>query len=586
MTTTTNNPLSGSQATQFFLAPEATRQRQYEALRAYFLDNRSAADVATRFGYATAAFRSLCHEFRHDPGLRAGFFQTPRPGPRHPPARDRVRELVVAMRKRNLSVYDIQHELAAAGHTLSINSLSLLLREEGFARLPRRRDDERPPTVLPDPAAVTDVRALSLAPRAFPTRLGGLFLFVPLMASLRLDEVVRQAQLPGSQRIPAEQALRTLLALKLIGKERKSHVMDLVDDQGIALFAGLNVVPKRSYLAAYSSQIDDRATGRLMAAWFTEVERAGLTRGSSLDLDFHTVAAHTEQEPLEKHYVSRRSRSQKGILTFLARDARQGVLCYARAGITKAEQPGEIQRFVDFWHQQTGTLPQELVFDSRLTTYPHLDRLNQRHIHFITLRRRTRKMLAAIWSRPASAWQRITLPALTRKFRAPKVLDERIHLKGYQGQLRQVTVIELGHEDPTVILTNNFKIHCPALVTRYAQRMLVENSIADAVQFFHVDALSSLVGLRVDLDLQVTLMASALYRLLAEKVGGLYRHAEAKTIFQQLLDVSADVAVEEERVLVTLHKRSHNPYLVASRLADQLTPMPWFGKKRLSIRFA
>jgi hypothetical protein len=586
MPITTNNPLSDTQATQFFLAPDATHQRQYEALRAYFLDNLSAADVAARFGYSTAAFRSLCHQFRHDPTLRAGFFQTPRPGPRHAPARDCVRELVVAMRKRNLSVYDIQRELAAAGHTLSINSLSILLREEGFAPLPRRRDDERPPTVRPQPAAVADVRTLNLAPRAFPTRLGGLFFFVPLLHPLELDQVVRQAQLPGSKMIPAEQALRTLLALKLIGKERKSHVMDLVDDQGIALFAGLNAVPKRSYLAAYSSQIDDRITGRLMAAWFTAVGRAGLPHGSSLDLDFHTVAAHTEEEPLEKHYVSRRSRSQKGILTFLARDASQRILCYARAGLTKAEQPGEIQRFVDFWQQQTGTLPEELVFDSRLTTYPHLDRLNQRHIHFITLRRRTRRMLAAIWSRPASAWQRITLPALTRKFRTPKVLDERIHLRGYQGELRQVTVIDLGHEDPTVILTNNFKIHCPAMVTRYAQRMLVENGIADAVQFFHVDALSSLVGLRVDLDLQVTLMASALYRLFAEKVGGLYRHAEAKTIFQQLLDVAADVAVEEDRVLVTLRKRSHNPYLVASRLADQPTPMPWFGNKQLFIRFA
>ncbi|GAC1665851.1 MAG: hypothetical protein PVS2B1_24660 [Candidatus Dormibacteraceae bacterium] len=586
MTITTNNPLSDMQAAQFFAAPDATRQRQYEALRAYFLDNRIAADVAARFGYSLASLRNLCHQFRHDPLLRAGFFQIPRPGPRHAAARDRVRELAVAMRKKNLSVYDIQRELAAAGHTISINSLSLLLREEGFARLPRRRDDERPPTVQPEAAAVADVRAVNLNARAFTTRLGGLCFFVPLMRSIRLAEVAQQAQLPGSQMIPAEQALRTLLALKLIGKERKSHVMDLVDDQGIALFAGLNVVPKRSYLAAYSAQIDDRTTGRLLAAWFTEIGRAGLTRGSSLDLDFHTVPANTAEEPLEKHYVSRRSRSQKGILTFLARDASQRLLCYARAGITKAEQPGEIQRFVDFWHQQTGCLPNELVFDSRLTTYAYLDRLNQQHIHFITLRRRTRKMLATIWSRPASAWQRITLPALTRKYRTPKVLDERIPLKGYQGELRQVTVIELGHEEPTVILTNNFKIHCPSLVTRYAQRMLVENGIADAVQFFHVDALSSLVGLRVDLDLQITLMASTLYRLLAEKVGGLYRNAEAKTIFHQLLDVAADVIVEEERVLVTLHKRSHNPYLVASRLTDQPTPMPWFGNKQWLIRFA
>lgn len=586
MVISTNNPLSDTQTTQFFRAPEVTRQRQYEALRAYFLDNESAPSVARRFGYSTAAFRSLCHQFRYDATFRAGFFQSPRPGPRDAPARDHVRELVIAMRKRNLSVYDIQRELATAGHAISINSLTLLLQEEGFARLPRRRDDERPTTVQPEAAAVADIRSLSLAPRAFSTRLGGLFFFVPLMHPLRLDEVVRQAQLPGTVMIPALQAVRSLLALKLIGKERKSHVMALVDDPGIALFAGLNVVPKRSYLAAYSSPIDDRTTQRLLAAWFAEVPRAGLKRGSSLDLDFHSVPAQTEREPLEKHYISRRSRSQKSILTFLARDASQRVLCYARAGITKAEQASEIVRCVDFWQQQTGSPPQELVFDSRLTTYPHLHQLNQRAIHFITLRRRTRSLLAAIWSRPASAWQRITLPALTRKYRTPQVLDERITLKGYHGELRQVTVIDLGHEDPTVILTNNFKIGCPSLVTRYAQRMLIENGIADAVQFFHLDALSSLVGLRVDLDLQITLMASSLYRLLAEKVGGVYRNAEAKTIFQQLLDVSTTVAIEEERVLVTIPKRSHNPYLVASRLADQPTPMPWFGDKQLFIRFA
>jgi hypothetical protein len=586
MIISTSNSLSDTQATQFFRAPEVTRQRQYEALRAYFLDNGSAPAVARQFGYSTSALRSLCHQFRYDATFRAGFFQNPRPGPRAAPTRDRVRELAIAMRKRNLSVYDIQRELAAAGHAISINSLSLLLHEEGFARLPRRRDDERPPTVTPAAAAVADIRTMSLAPRAFATRLGGLFFFVPLMQPLRLDEVVRQAQLPGTVMIPALQAVRSLLALKLIGKERKSHVMDLVDDPGIALFAGLNVVPKRSYLASYSSQIDDRTTQHLLAAWFAEVPRAGLKRGSSLDLDFHSVPAQTEREPLEKHYISRRSRSQKGILTFLARDASQRVLCYARAGITKAEQAREIIRCVDFWQQQTGSPPQELVFDSRLTTYPHLNQLNQRDIHFITLRRRTRAMLAAIWSRPSSSWQRITLPALTRKYRTPKVLEERITLKGYQGELRQVTVIDLGHEDPTVILTNNFKIRCPALVTRYAQRMLIENGIADAVQFFHIDALSSLVGLRVDLDLQITLMASSLYRLLAEKVGGLYRQAEAKTIFHQLLDVSADVVIDEARVVVTIHKRSHNPYLVASRLADQPTSLPWFGNKQLFIRFA
>lgn len=490
------------------------------------------------------------------------------------------------MRKKSLSVYDIQRELASAGHKISINALSVLMREEGFSRLPRRRDEERPVTVRPEIAAVADIRALDLSPRSFRTRIGGLFLFVPLMKGLDLGRVLGKIDLPGSSMIPAEQAVRALLALKLIGKERKSHVMDLVFEEGIALFAGLNVIPKRSYLAAYSSRVDHQANLKLMGAWFEEVQQAGIKRGSSIDLDFHTVPANTGEEPLEKHYVSSRSRSQKGILVFLARDATERVLCYANAGITKAEQPDEILRFVDFWQQHTGKLPAELVFDSQLTTYEHLGELNRKGILFMTLRRRSRKMMGEIWSRPASTWRRITLNSLTRTFRTPKVLDERIRLKDYEGELRQVTVTDLGHEDPTVLLTNNFTIKCPALVTRYAQRMLIENGISEAIQFFHIDALSSMVGLKVDFDLQITLIASSLYRLMAERVGREYERAQAKKIFRNLLDVSATIVVDEKRVNVILDKRAHNPYLVASGLADTSTPMKWFGNKELVISFA
>jgi hypothetical protein len=582
----TNTELTCCSEATFFLACQSALQRQYEALRAFFVEQLPSTEVARRFGYTPGSFRVLCHQFRHDPAFRTRFFAAGAHGQANAPARDRVRQLAVAMRKRNLSVYDIQRELAAAGHTIGINTLALLLREEGFARLPRRRDDERPPALRPEPAAPADVRALSLRPRSFRTRIGGLFLFVPLMQGIRLGEVVRQAGLPGTDMIPAEQAVRSLLALKLLGKERKSHVMDLVCDEGIALFAGLNVVPKRSYLAAYSSRVDHRLCLRLLGAWLAEVHRAGLPRGDSFDLDFHTVPANTQEEPLEKHYVSRRSRSQKGILTFLARDASQRVLCYAHAGIPRADQPDEVLQFIDFWQQQTGQQPAELVFDSQLTTYANLNRLNQRGIRFLTLRRRSRSLLRAIGSRPASAWRRITLPALTRTFRTPRVLDERIHLTGYEAELRQVTVIDLGHEEPTILLTNNMQHGCPTLVARYAQRMLIENGISEAIQFFHLDALSSMVGLKVDFDLQITLMASSLYRLLAQKIGREFSKAQVKTLFRKLLDLSATVQIQADAVTVTLDKRAHNPYLVASRLADQPTPMPWFGGRPLRIRFA
>jgi hypothetical protein len=376
------------------------------------------------------------------------------------------------------------------------------------------------------------------------------------------------------------------LALKRLGKQRKSHVMDLVCDEGIALFAGLNVVPKRSYLAAYSSAIDRRIDLRLMAAWADAAAAAGLVRGDSFDLDFHTIAANSAEEPLERHYVSRRSRRVRGILSFVARDAKQRMLCYANAGLTKAEQPGEVLRFVEYHQQRTGQRPGELVFDSRLTTYAHLAQLNQWDIRFLTIRRRTRKLLREIYSRPASAWQRISLPSLARAYRTPKVLDERVRLKAYGGELRQVTALDLGHEEPTLLLRNDLSGSCATLLTRYAQRMLIENGIAEAIGFFHLDSLSSMVGLKVDFDLQITLMASTLYRLLAERVGKDYERAQAKTLFRNLLDVAATVQVEEAAVVVTLDKHAHNPYLVASKLADEPTPMPWFDDRPLYIRFS
>jgi hypothetical protein len=586
MESSTANQITTPTNQNFFLSPQFPMQRQYEALRAYLVDEEPSADVARRFGYSPGAFRVLCHQFRHDPQKRASFFRQPQRGPQSSPARDRVRDLAIAMRKRNLSVYDMQRELAAAGHTISVNSLTILLREEGFSRLPRRADDERPAIVKPEVADVADVRRLDLSPGSFRTPLAGLFLFVPLLNRLDLQAVVTAARLPGSRMIPAVQAVRSLLGLKLIGIERKSHVMDLVADQAIALFAGLNVVPKRSYLAAYSSRIDHKACLRFMEAWLEQVEHAGSPHGASFDLDFHSVPANSTQEPLEKHYVSSRSRSQKGILVFLARDAEQRVLRYANAGVTKNEQADEVLQFVRFWNKHTGKLPTELVFDSQLTTYQKLSELNRQGICFITLRRRSAKMLREIYRQPDSAWRRITLPALTRIYRNPKVLEERVTLPGYEGDLRQLTIMELGHEEPTVLLTNHRKLGPVELVTRYAQRMLIENGISEAVQFFHIDALSSMVGMKVDFDMQLTLVASSLYRMMAQRIGREYSHSQAKTVFRNLLDLSGKVEVTATSVMVTLDKRAHNPYLVASGLTDQPTSMPWFGDKTLIIQFA
>jgi hypothetical protein len=566
-----------------FLVPTNATHRQYEALRAYFVERQPSAEAARRFGYSPGSFRILCHAFRRDPDRP--FFAEPAKGPKAAPKMDRVRAQVIALRKQNLSMYDIRETLEQAGHSLSPAAVALILKQEGFARLPRRADEERPHGARPTAAEVADVRQLDLEPRQFRTRFGGLFLFLPFLARMPLDRILDRAGFPGTQMVPAGHAMRSLLALKLFGNARHSHVMSHVFDEGLALFAGLNVIPKRSFLTEYSCRIAPQCYPKVMREWFDAAGQLGLERGTSFNLDFHTIPYHGDDALLEKHYVSKRSRRQKGLLAFLAEDADRRVFCYANAELRKNEQNDEILRFVDFWKQRTGRLPKELVFDSKLTTYDNLNRLNQRGIAFITLRRRSRKLLGDIYRAPASAWRRIELENIARTYRTPRVLDERIPLRGYEGPIRQLTVTDLGHEEPTLLLTNQLRRTAAQLVGRYAQRMIIENSIADGIDFFHMDALSSAVAMKVNCDLQLTLMASSLYRLLAARIGRGYQRAESRHIFRDFVDAAATVDIDPRRIHVHFQKRAHNPLLVAAGFHHTDLPIPWLTRKRLAFTF-
>jgi hypothetical protein len=577
----TGKPLTELQ--RVFLEPTDPTHRQYEALRAYFVEGLPSQEVAQRFGYTPGSFRVLCHQFRQHP-QRAFFLQSHK-GPHRAPKRDPVRDQVIALRKQNFSIYDISETLKAEGRRLSPVTISLLLKEEGFARLPRRADDERPDTPRPMAADVADVRRLDLRPRQLRTKFGGVFLFLPYLAALPFDQLLDEAGLPGSQKIPAAHAMRALLALKLFGNARHSHVMSAVFDEGLALFAGLNVTPKRAFLTEYSCRIDPACYPVLMRLWHDATSTLGLPHGVSFDLDFHTIPFHGEDALVQKHYVSKRSRRQKGMLAFLAHDADTRVFCYANGQLQKAEQNDEILQFVAYWEQRTGQVPHELIFDSKLTTYANLNQLNQRGIDFITLRRRSPKMLAALTHLPASAWRRVALQNVARAYRRPRVLDDTIHLTGYEGPLRQLTVADLGHEEPTFLVTNQLRRAASTLIERYAQRMVIENSIADGIDFFHMDALSSAVAMKITCDLQLTLMASSLYRLLGAQVGRGYEVAKGRHIFRDFIDAVGLITLSDDTMHVQYQKRAHNPLLIAAGFGTTDVPIPWLGNKRLRFVF-
>jgi hypothetical protein len=575
------SPYNLTNEARFFLEPSSAAQRQYEALRAYFVEQASTEEVSRRFRYTPGSFRVLCHHFRRE---KPDFFREFKRGPQGQPKKGAVRELIIAMRKQNLSIYDIERQLKAKGTPLSCTAIWEILKDEGFSRLPRRGDEELPEKVRPQVAEVADRREFVLNPRKFETQLGGLFLFLPFLVRCDFPGLVQQAGYPGSKMVPATQALLSLLALKLSSKGRKNHVMDLVFDDGIALFAGLNVVPKTTYLSTYSDSISPKMNEAFRGAWIHVLQKERLLGGENFNLDFHTIPFFGEDEFVERHYLSKRSRSQKSILVFLAQDADSQVFCYSCANLLKRQQADEVLRFVEFWKSSYGRLPAELVFDSKLTTYRNLSRLNEMGIIFMTLRRRSPKLLREVANAPRSAWRTVRLDVPHRMYQTPKVIDQIVALRDYKGTLRQMFVTDLGHEEPTILLTNDLKSSAPKRITRYAKRMLIENSLSDSVDFFHLDALSSAVRIKVDFDVTLTEIATGLYRSVARLLPG-YEAARARQVFRHFFDTPAHVEITEGKVEVTLPKRAHNPFLMAAGFGDKSTPIPWWNDYRLVLKF-
>jgi hypothetical protein len=560
---------------RFFLEPSGPKQRQYEALRAYFIDELPSEKAAALFNYTPGSFRVMCHAFRRD--LDPQFFAQPRPGKRSSSKKHIARARVVELRKLNHSVYEISEILASEKIDLSPTSVRAILDEEGFAPLPRRRDDERPDRPRPTIEAIADARMFALGSRDFSTAFGGLFLFLPDLVRLGVDRLAAAARLPGSKMIPAGHALRSALALKLWSVPHKSHVMAMVADEGLALFTGLNAIPKKSYLSEYSHRIDHARTTRLLAAWHDALSGDNLFPGESFNLDFHSVPYYGEDPTVEKHYVSMRSRRQPSVLAFVAQDAASHAFCYSNADLRKGEESDEIFDFVTFWKAQHGRLPHQLVFDSKLTTQDALARLDKLGIRFITLRRRSPKLLKAVYDLPRSAWRRVELDSVARKFRTPRVHEQKVSIAGCE--LRQLFIQDLGHDEPTILLTNDTATQ-KQLITRYAQRMLIENSLSDAVRFFHMDALSSSVGLKVDFDMSLMVIASGLYRLLGTRMRG-YADAQARQIFRDLVQMPARITTSEKEVHVQFHRRAHLPILMASGMLDRTEQIPWWNKAKL-----
>jgi hypothetical protein len=401
-----------------------------------------------------------------------------------------------------------------------------------------------------------------------------LFLFLPLLSRVQFEELVSKAGYPGSEMIPAVSALLSLLALKLLDKERRSHINDFNFEEAVGLFAGLNIPPKKSYATSYSYGTVHEQQQKLLSGWVGALAPMLFPQAKCFALDFHPIPYRGDPTGLEQHYLPKRGKAGTSVQSFFAQEQESRVICYANANLTRSDAAGEIPRFAEFWCEITGADPEWLYFDSKATKYPELSQLNQRGIWFITIRRRGAQILRYLQSLPGSKWKSAVIDTAHRRHQHIRYVDERVKLPGYDGQIRQIAVTGLGRERPTLFLSNNEEETARSVVIRYAGRNRVEDALGISVNFFHLDCLASEVRLNVDLDATLTVLANGCYRWLAKQLRG-FENAAPKQLYRKFVETSGAIEIEQDRIVVRFDKRSHNPILREAALDHLNQKIPW-----------
>ena len=567
----------------FFKYPKTAGQKQYEALRAFYVDNVPGKEVIRRFGYKYTAFNSLKQRFKSG---QLQFFMTPPPGrPKGTRVSSEIIQKIISYRRKNLSGYQIAEVLDTHGTPVHLRTIFRILEQEGFPKLPRRTHLKigltKDNTIVPAYAAT--LNGGSLNGWKGECSIGGIFLFAPLIQHFGIPSIIQEAHLPHSPKISATSYVLSMLALKLVGKERLSQIGDFNRDKGLGLFADLNILPKSTAISTYSYRLSQKMVNHFMKCFVERQNKLKAYCSDTINLDFHTIQHYGDESVLEEHWAGARSKRVKGALTFIAQDCGSRCQLYVQTDILKRDADDQILKFVEFWKKIRGNFRQTLVFDSKLTSYNNLSTLDSDGIKFITLRRRGQKMIDEVQSIPASEWKRIKIDTPKRKYKNPLVHDSIIHLEGF-GEIRQLIMKGNGREKPAFFVTNDFKTETEELVLKYPKRWRIENSIEEAISFFNLNALSSPILIKIHFDVVLTMIADTLYYYLAQSLRG-FEHCNSDKIFRHFIDMPAKIEVAEKDIYIRYPLRSHSPVLRSARLDKWIPDISWLGNRKLHFQW-
>ena len=550
----------------FFTSPQNTIQKQYEALRTFYTGECSAKGAAERFDYTISSFYSLARDFKKNLSHQNPaqfFFISRKAGRKVKDVTGEINRLIIALRKKYLSVPDIKAILDVQGYKISQKYVYNVVNKDGFARLPRRNlsTREKAPSTykLDAPKSVM----LDYRHETFSSQNAlAILCLLPYIQNYGIDRLIEDSHYPETNSINRLSSIMSFVALKISNVRRYSEDDAWCMDRGLGLFAGLNVLPKTAWYSSYSS----RLTRKMNRSFLKNLHMLYLQHGllsDTANLDFTTIPYWGNSSHLENNWSGTRNKGLASMLAVLAQDPDSGIITYGDTNIRHKDKSDVVIEFLDFYKTNGRDELKYLVFDSKFTTYQNLGKLNQKGIRFLTIRRRGKSIVENLNKKPASAWKKIRVPMADGKGRTLKVIDEKVSLRDYGGKIRQISITGHGKIKPALLITNDFDRPCDEMIRKYTRRWIVEKGISEQIEFFHLNRVSSSMVIKVDFDLTMSILAHNLLRLLAMDLPG-YSHNTDFSLFNKFLSMSGSVEIKSDEILVKMKKKRNLPALLTA----------------------
>ena len=570
----------------YFTNPTTPRQKQYEAIRAIIIDGESVEDVAKRYGYKTATVYSILRDAKAG---KVELFPIIKKGPRQKRTDTEVQKKIIEFRKMRLSTPDIQKRLAEDSIQLSSRTAERILKDAGFGKLKRRTNIELGITsqckIIPDRSEHLDFSALD--PFNIDCPAVGVFFFIPYILESGIIDIMKECELPDSSNIGSTQACLSMLLFKLIGGKRLSHIGAYDREPGLGIFAGLNILPKSTYMNTYSCRCSESMVMDLQNKIITTFKKKypHFYCSDYINLDFHSIPHYGDKSEMEKIWCGARGKTMKGANTVFVQDSQSNAILYTRADILRNEEADEVKKFVTFWKNINGKVNETLVFDCKFTAYRILDELEEDKIKFITLRRRYARLIKETLEIPAKEWDKVYLSIPKRKYKHVSVHESEVKLKNCSNTFRQIAVKDHGRSNPTFIITNNNELSMKEILEVYAKRWHVENKLGELVAFFNLNALSSPIMIRIHFDIVWTIIADTLYHRFAQDLRR-FESNLAPTIFRKFIDMPGRVVYDGNKFVIKIRKRAHTPILKEVEKLQKPFQIPWLSGKTVEIVWA